>query len=343
MSPPSRYRPTLDPSQAPDGPIPVDMDRISACRPGGIDRQVAAVAEGQHGVVSLAQLECLGLSETAVHRRVVAGRLHRAHQGVYAVGHALLTREGRFMAAALACGGDAVVSHRSAAHLWGLRQDHRGTIDVTAPRRRGRSPVDIDAHRDGSLRSVDRTLVLGIPCTSVARTLLDLAGIVSARELQNAITQAEIQRLFDLKALRELIDRSRGRRGVARLRLAISLHDPRDERAREGLERRFLALCRNAGLPSPEVNCPLAVDGVQMEADFLWRDAGLIVETDDRYSHHTITAFEGDRERDQRLKAAGWQVIRCTWRQVTGRSATLVSTLRLLLSQGTPPADGPES
>jgi hypothetical protein len=166
--------------------------------------------------------------------------------------------------------------------------------------------------------------------------LLDLAGVVSADQLRNAITQAEVLRLFDLASLREVMDRSRGRRGIARLRRAIAEHEPRDERAREGLERKFLALCRRAGLPLPEVNVPLFAAGVQFEADFLWREARLIVETDDRRSHATITAFEKDRRRDRRLTVAGWRVLRCTWRQVGDEPVELARAIRTLLAQASP-------
>jgi very-short-patch-repair endonuclease len=242
----------------------------------------------------------------------------------------------------IACGPRAVLSHRSAAALWGLRRDSRSRIDVTAPSRRGRAPAGIDAHRDGSLRPVDRTEERGIPCTSVARTLLDLAGVVSPRELRNAVTQAEVERIFDLAQVREVIGRSSRRRGVARLRRAIAEHDPRDERTRGELERRFLALCREGQLPLPEVNVPLFVGELQLEADFLWRGARLIVEADDRYSHLTVTAFEKDRRRDQRLTLAGWRVIRCTWRQVLGNPEQLAHTLHALLlaDPSSPPFSG---
>jgi very-short-patch-repair endonuclease len=290
--------------------------------------------------VALRQLVEMGLNVRLVDKRVAAGRLHPIHQGVYAVGHRLLSADGHRLAATIACGPRAVLSHRSAAALLGLRGDSRNRIDVTAPGRRGRLPAGIDAHRDGSLCPVDRTEVRSIPCTSVARTLLDLAAVVSARELQNAVTQAEVERVFDLTAVREVIGRSRRRRGVARLRLAISLHDPRDEAARAELERRFLQMCRTARLPLPAVNTSLLLDGVAIEPDFLWREARLIVETDGRRTHGTAAAFENDRRRDQRLKVAGWDVIRCTWRQVLDGPADLTHTLRTLLSR-TPVPAGP--
>jgi Protein of unknown function (DUF559)/Transcriptional regulator, AbiEi antitoxin len=297
-----------------------------------LDAAIADLAEEQHGVISLGQLVELGLAARSVDKRAAMGRLHRIHQGVFAVGHRLLSPDGYRMAAVLACGPGAVLSHRSAAALWGIRSGGRSRIDVTAPRRRGRCPAGIDAHRDGSLHPSDRTEIRGIPCTNLARALLDLAGVVSPRELRNAITQAEIERVFDLAAVNAVIARSRRRRGVARLRQAIADHDPRDQLAREELERRFLELCRRARLPLPEVNIPLLLDGEPIEPDFTWRSARLIVEADGRRTHHTVRAFERDRRRDQRLKLAGWDVVRCTWRQVVYDPGDLGQTLRTLLA-----------
>jgi very-short-patch-repair endonuclease len=292
---------------------------------------VARIAQRQHGVISLEQLIGVGMNRRTAQERAERGSLHRIHQRVYAVGHGGLTRKGRWMAAVLACGPAAVLSHRSAAAIWGLRSARSGRIDVTASGRRGRSPSGIDAHRDGHLAASDRSVVDGIPCTSVARTLLDLAGVLSPRELENAITQSEIHRIFDLGETQELIRRSSGRRGVARLRLAIETHDPRAERANPGLEREFLRLCRRANLAMPEVNVPVDLPGGHVIADFLWHKQRLIAETDDRASHQTETAFDGDRRRDRHLKLAGWDVIRCTWQQVTREPEELSAELRALL------------
>jgi putative AbiEi antitoxin of type IV toxin-antitoxin system/uncharacterized protein DUF559 len=294
---------------------------------------IAELAARQHGVVEIRQLRRLGFEERFVHRRVAMGWLHRVHQGVYAVGYPLLTQEGRWMAAVLSCGPQAVLSHSSAAALWGLRGDTRSRLDVTAPGRRGRVSAGIDAHRHGSLKAHDCTTVKGIPCTSVARTLLDLAAEVTSRQLSNAITQAEVLRVFDLAAVQDVVARSRRRRGVGRLRRAVSTYDARSERTRGELERRFLALCARSELPPPEVNSPLLLDGGQIEADFLWRDARLIVEADGRRFHATALAFERDRQRDQLLTQAGWRVIRCTWRQVVDQPEELTRTLRILLGR----------
>jgi very-short-patch-repair endonuclease len=235
------------------------------------------------------------------------------------------------MAAVLACGSGAVLSHRSAAALWSLLPGGPASVDVTAPARRGRAPYGINAHRHHSLRARDVTTAGGIPCTTVARTLLDLAGVVPTRELRQAVEEAEVLRLLELPALEEVLKRSRGRRGVARLRLQISELDPQAKRTRSSLERRFLALCRRAGLPAPEVNVLLHVRGHPVEADFMWRDARLIVEADGRQFHDTASAFERDRLRDQRLSLEGWQVIRCTWRQVVNEPAGLSEVIRALL------------
>jgi predicted transcriptional regulator of viral defense system len=325
-----------------DGPeIPLYGGK-SARRGGnrGADRTIADLADSQHGVVTLAQLVSHGLGVGTIDKRVESGRLHRIQQGVYAVGRRSLTREGQFMAAVLACGEGAALSHRSAAELWGLRGDPRMSIDVTAPGRRGRTPRGIDAHRHGSLWMQDRAVVRGVPCTTVARTLLDLAGVVPVSELRRTVEEAEVKRLLDHRAVRRLLKRSRGRRGVARLRILIDMLDPDTKKTRSRLERRFLWMCEHALLPRPEVNVILDLGSVHLEADFLWRDARLIVETDGRESHGTAAAFENDRRRDQRLMLAGWQVLRCTWHQVSSEPAELARTIRTLLSRT--PVDGPE-
>ena len=261
------------------------------------------------------------------------GRLHRAYYGAYSVGHAPLTREARYMAAVLACGPDAVLSHRSAADLLGIRESRRVRIDVTAPGRRGRAPRGIDAHRDGSLMPADRSEVNGIPCTSVARMLLDLAGVEPVWELRKAVGEAEVKRVLDKGAVRALIKRSRGRRGVARLRMVLDEIHPETRRTRSYMERQFLAMCARAELPRPEVNVTLQVGGASFKPDFLWRDAELIVEADSRQFHDTDMAFLDDRRREQRLQLAGWRVSHCTWWEIEHESRRLAETIRGLLTR----------
>jgi very-short-patch-repair endonuclease len=316
-----------------DGPKTDVYRRESARRRSrGRDGLIAQLAERQHGVVAIGQLLDLGIEERAVHRRAEAGSLHRIHQGVYAAGHPALTVEGRWMASVLACGSEAALSHRSAAALWKLYPERPGSIDVTAPKRRGRIPKGIAAHRHGSLSPDDRTMVCGIPCTTVTRTLLDFAGVAPVWELRKAISEAEVLGLLDVIAMRKLIRRSRGRRGVARLRLILEELDPETKRTRSELERRFLRMCKRAGLPPPEVNASLEVDDGRLEPDFLWRDAGLIVEADGRRYHDTGSAFQLDRRREQRLQLAGWRVSRCTWTQVISEPRELAATIRGLLT-----------
>jgi predicted transcriptional regulator of viral defense system len=284
-------------------------------------------------VIALEQLRRIGLSASAVRSRVEEGSLLRLHEGVYAVGHAPLTREGWYMAAVLACGPDAVLSHRSAADLLGIRENRRARIDVTAPGRRGRSPRGIDAHRDGSLATADRTEVDGIPCTSVARTLLDFAGVESLWELRKAVGEAEVKRILDKPVARRLIKRSRGRRGVARFRMVLDEIHPETRRTRSYLERLFLEMCARAELPRPEVNVPLRVGKDRFKPDFLWRDSGLIFEADSRQFHDTDMKFLDDRRREQRLQLAGWHVSHCTWWEVEHEPRRLAETVRALLAR----------
>jgi very-short-patch-repair endonuclease len=236
------------------------------------------------------------------------------------------------MAAVLACGPDAVLSHRSAADLLGIRENRRARIDVMAPGRRGRSPRGIDAHRDGSLMAADRTEVNGIPCTSVARTLLDFAAVEPIWELRKAVGEAEVRRVLDKSAVRDLIKRSRGRRGVARLRMLLDELHPETRRTRSYMERLLLQMCARAQLPRPEVNVSLRIGDDIFKPDFLWRDADLIVEADSRQFHDTDMAFLDDRRREQRLQLAGWRVSHCTWWEIEHESGRLAETIRGLLA-----------
>jgi predicted transcriptional regulator of viral defense system len=280
------------------------------------DVAIARLAECQHGVVSLSQLQLLGLSKAAVSRRAQHGRLIRIHRGVYAVGHARLTGHGRSMAAVLAYGDGAVLSHRSAAALHGIRPDHRAKTDVTVAGRSGRSRPGIDVHRSTTLTEADVTEVDGIPCTTVARTLLDLAEVIDRRGVERSVDQAEVRRIFDLRAVEEVLSRAAGRRGAGVVRSVLAEYRGPTLTDRE-LEERFLALCKTACIPSPAVNEWIALeDGVAYKADFLWRAERLIVETDGWGSHGTRRAFENDRRRDRRLRLAGWDVVRFTWRDV---------------------------
>jgi predicted transcriptional regulator of viral defense system len=321
--------------QPADGPIsgrmvPVSAHRSRERRP---NHGVVEIAHRQHGLISLEQLCAEGLTDSGVRKRERAGLLHRVHHGVYAVGHLPQTREARYMAAVLACGPNAVLSHRSAVELWGLREDPRERIDVTAPGRRGRAPRGIDAHRHGSLAAADRTTERGIPCTTVARALLDFAGVAPVWELRQAVGEAEVRRLLNLAEVRRLIKRSPGRRGVARLRMLLDEIHPQTGRTRSEMERLFLGMCTRAGVPQPEVNVWLDVGDERLQPDFLWRDARLIVEADSRRFHDTGSAFLNDRRREQRLQLAGWRVSHCTWWEIKSEPRRLAETIRGLLAR----------
>ncbi len=325
------HRPSSQPRV--DGPKNADMEAFSAHQH-GLEETIGLVAVSQNGVVTLEQLEDLGLSRSAIHQRETSGRLYRVHQRVYSLTPKVLTERGRLMAAVLACGSGAVLSHRSAAYLWGLVDESPALIDVTAPHRRGRSPAGVAAHRDGSLRSSDKTTRYGIPCTSVPRALLDFSGVAPEWEVRKAVAQAEVLRILHRPTIQALIKRSRRRRGVARLRLILDTIHPQTKRTRSELERLFLAMCAKRAVPEPRVNVWLsAPDGRQYQADFLWRDSKLIVEADSRRFHDTDSAFVRDRKRQQQLELAGWRVSRCTWEEVEQEPRRLALTIQGLLTK----------
>ena len=301
------------------------------------DRRVAEFARRQWGVVSLAQLRVAGLSDDAVQRRVRAGRLHRLHHGVYAVGHTVLKREGRWLAAVMACGDGAALSHRSAAAHWGLLQSDATRTDVTTPRRRAGSAT-IRPHISRSLDARDTDTHQGIPITSIPRTLLDLAATVNPDRLERALAQAERLQLDDHRAITDLLARANGHRGQKALIEAIALEP---KLTRSDWEVRLLTLVRAAALPEPLVNLSLAApDHPRLEVDFCWPSHRLIVETDGWQTHRTRAAFERDRAKDAALTAVGYRVVRFTWRTP---DAAIVKRLRALLTPARtrPPNESP--
>jgi predicted transcriptional regulator of viral defense system len=298
---------------------------------------IVALAERQHALITLPQLQLHGLGKAAVAKRAKDGRLYRVHRGVYAVGRPSLTQRGRWMAAVLAYGPTAVLSHRSAAALHGLRPDNRAKADVTLPSSSVKPRPRIDVHRSRTLTAADVTTVDGIPCTTVARTLVDLGDDVDQQGVQRAVSQAEVMDLFDGVAVDEALALAGPRRGARILRAVLADYEE-PTLTRTELEKRFLALCRRASVSSPAVNAWITLpDGVAYQVDFLWREERIIVETDSRAFHSHRTAFENDRLRDQRLTLAGYTVLRFTWRQVTGEAARVAATITRLLARGRHP------
>jgi very-short-patch-repair endonuclease len=265
------------------------------------NRKIAEIAARQHGVVSIRQLAAAGLTRDAAAKRARASRFHRVHRGVYAVGHRAISLEGRWMAAVLACGPGAVLSHRSAANLWRLLPAQDEPIEVSVRTNGGRK-------RRPGIR-IHRTLTLSptgwcigrsaIPVTTPARTIADLRRVAAPAELRRAIRQAEV---FGMQT-----------------GLEQSTAPTRSE-----LEDRFLALCRRQRLPRPEVNVRVG----PYEVDFLWREQGLIVETDGYRFHRGSQAFEDDHERNLGLRAHGWDVLRFTYRQVSENPGRVAAVIR---------------
>jgi hypothetical protein len=289
------------------------------------------LAAEQDLVFALGQLNALGLSTRAISHRVASGRLHRVHRAVYALVPArVLTVRGRYRAAALACGPRAALSHRSAADLHGLRSCQRRTVEILVPGTASRCHSGLQVHRALRLVPTDITAVAGVPVTTVARTLLDLAAVVPRRALERAFDQAEILRVFDLNALRDQIDRNPGHPGSGKLRSTLAGHTAGDDVTESELEELFRAIVDPAGLPRPEVNAPVdpGDGGNLIRPDAVWRDAKLAVELDGAKWHLTRKAFESDHDRDLRLKAAGWDVIRLTWRQLHDKPAQVTALLR---------------
>jgi predicted transcriptional regulator of viral defense system len=316
-----------------DGPKTRHIGKFSAHQH-GVDAEIAGLAVAQNGVVTREQLEGLGFNDQAIAKRVARGRLYRVNPTVYSLTPGVMTERGRFMAAVLACGPGAVLSHRSAAYLWGIVEKWEVPIDVTAPNRRGRSPDGVAAHRDGSLHQIDKTTLHGVPCTTVVRTLLDYAAVAKEWEVRKAVAEAEVLRILDQQRLRALLRRSRRRRGVARLRLVLDSIHPQTKRTRSELERLFLRMCARLEVPEPEVNVWLrAPDGKRYQADFLWRADGLIIEADSRRFHDTDSAFVANRKRQQQLELAGWRVSPCTWEEVEREPRRLALTVQGLLAQ----------
>jgi very-short-patch-repair endonuclease len=264
-----------------------------------LDEVIAALAADQHGVVGRSQLLAAGVGSRAIEHRIAAGRLHLLYRGVYAVGHRVLSQRGRWMAATLAA--DGVLSHRSAGALWDIRQ-WQGRIDITTPRTRAKRP-GLLLHR-AVLAPDEITVRDGIPVTTPARTLLDLAGVLQRHQLQQAINEAEILRL---PGPHHLASRYPTKRGTRALRaLAPPTHTKRD------LEARFHTFLNDRRFPRPQTNT--VIEG--KEVDFAWPDRRLIIELDSWEYHRTRQAFEDDRQRDRHFAARGWRVIRVTWRDL---------------------------
>lgn len=290
---------------------------------------LARLATRQHGVVARFQLRELGFGDEAIKVRLANSRLHPLHEEVYAVGHLRLGRRSHWWAAVLAYGRGTVLSHRTAAVLWGLRRPRSGPIDVTAPG--GRQGVErrkgIWVHRC-KLMAEDQTIREGLPVTTVSRTLLDLAEVFPWGQLKKAAEEADRLNLLSLREMESVCERGRGRRALKPVRRLIAELQLPDE-GRSPLEIRFAAFVREFHLPSPPQN----VDVLGHEVDALWPAAKLIVELDSWEFHSHRAAFERDRARDTKLLIAGYRTIRVTHRRLDREAPQLAAQIRQLLSQ----------
>jgi very-short-patch-repair endonuclease len=238
------------------------------------------------------------------------------------------------MAAVLACGKSAVLSHEAAAELWEIRQSRGGShgrtqIDITIPSERGaRGRPGVVVHRVPSLRREEMAIRYAIPVTSPGRTLLDLATMLPRRQLERAMDEAERLNLCTEDDLGEIVHAHFGRAGAGALGDLIREHHAGSTATRNDFEELFLALCRDRRLPQPEVNVSL----LDYVVDFMWPSARLIVEVDGRATHATRRAFQEDRDRDGRLAVAGYRVLRFTWWDVTRRPAVVADRVRRLLA-----------
>lgn len=288
--------------------------------------RLAAIARAQHGVVSLGQLRRLEYAEGTIKEMIETERLHPLFRGIYGVGHEAIQRHGQCLSAVISCEEGALLSHRSAAWLWGTTKRFAVPIEVTAASpRRNRGKIRV--HSAEALIDSDRASFEGVPVTAIPRTLLDFAA-VDPFFLDHALDNAYRLGLLDLIAIDALISRSRGFRGVARLRTALEAYRT-PAFLRSGVERRFLQLVDDHGLPRPSMN--FFVEGCELDA--YWSAERFAVELDTYDYHGSPKAFEEDRVRQENLKLAGIELTRITGARLDREPGRVMHRLARLLSQ----------
>jgi predicted transcriptional regulator of viral defense system len=288
---------------------------------------IARLANGQHGVVARRQLVSMGVGRGAIEKHLLRRSLIPLHRGVYAVGHRQLRIEGRWLAAVLAVGPGAVLSHRDAAALYGMRKppESRKVSVTTSGDVRGTSELWVHGRR--TLTAEDRAVVRAIPVTSAARTIVDLAPMLTAAQLQSALGEADRRGLLDMSAVERALRRTKGRHGQGHQRLLAAL-DAHEQHgavlARSELEERFLDLVLNAGLPRPRLNAPAA----GCEVDALWPDHRVVVELDGWAHHKEREAAARDRDKTNGLQLAGYLVLRFLHGDVAHRPSDVAAAIR---------------
>ncbi len=302
----------------------VDFPRGSQLVEGGLDARLAALAARQHGVVARPQVRRLGLSSSGIDHRVARGALHVIHRGVYALGHPALALDGLRMAAVLACGPDAHLSHVSGGALLGLRETTSVLFDVTARTRASRPGLRV--HR-AALDPRDTGTVRGIPVTAPARTLIDLADVLTEQATARAFEEAIRLRLLTAEDMRDALERHPGRKGIPLLTAQVERHLPGIQRTRSELELAFVRLAADFGFPAPRINAH--VHGYEVDA--YWPSHRLAIELDGLEFHRTRTAMRRDYDKALALTGAGLHVLRLDWEQVTAQAARTAKTLQDLL------------
>jgi very-short-patch-repair endonuclease len=296
-----------------------------------VDRRVARLAKEQHGVVGRRQLELLSIGRGWIEGRLRRGQLHSVHHGVYVVGHGFITQRGRWVAAVLACGDGAVLSHQAAGRLLGILPFGNGLPEVTRPK--GWRPQPGFVQHRSPLSPDEVEVIEGIPVTGLSRTLLDLASILPRERLEGALNEADVLGLTDRISVPSLLARYPRRPGTVMLRAIIEDTERARGVTRRELERRFAMTLESTDLPRPHRNAHVGVAGRFFEVDCLWRAQRLIVELDGGFVHGTWRSSERDRERDRLLMTDGWRVVRITWRQLRDDAPAVIADLRRLLRQ----------
>jgi Transcriptional regulator, AbiEi antitoxin len=299
------------------------------------DSDLRRLVAAQHGVISRQQMRSLGMGDRAIDHALAVGRLHRVFRGVYAWGRPGIDEWGRLRAATLACGTGAVISHRSAAALLRLLDKGPAAIDVIAPPSRGRKIDGIRFHKVRPPRPEETGTVDGVPCTSPARTLVDLAGTVGDRTLRSCFERAAQRRLLDIPAIETAADPRR--RGIKSLLALIEEWRRAAPVAKKGrlkspLEAKVLPLLVRRGFPPPLLNAPVDIAKSRIEVDFLWPEQRFALEADSRDFHGTEVAFERDRWRDRELMRVGYSTLRVTHRQAEAETDAIADAIASRIS-----------
>jgi hypothetical protein len=291
---------------------------------------LAVIAGRQHGIVARNQVQEVGLTDDTIDRWVRGGKLHRIHPGVYALGHDAITPRGRWMAAVLASGPQAVLSHRSATALWGIWGTGAGETHVTVPRKI-RSQHSIKRHF-GALPVDEVTTLDGIPVTSAARAVLDLAADKGEAAAESALREIEYHGLYGPLSIPTLLKRHSHHRGATIVARCLErLKEDPGGRIRSPLEELFLPFLDAHHIPRPRLNPWLTVGEDRFQVDCFWPDALLVGELDGFQSHGTKRSFRADRKRDRQLVAASYRVVRITNSQLVTEPLEIAADLRSLL------------